>query len=360
MTENVRRLRDAVGWTGSTPAIDWRVLSEAVGMDLPDEYKALTEAFPPGEFQTFLEVLHPAAHPGAGDFVREISGYAATVGDWGREQPEPQPVYPAAGGLIPWAIVGFDYVLCWRPDDGDPDRWPTVVCSSDDEERWPTCDRPTAAVLLAVVTEPGVVEELDYIAEEVQPPAFIPREGYEPQEPAPRPSAAHWIADLEAYTPSILPTVPAADLAPLVQATPVPGFDESAFLRRAARALPGDYIDIVKHLGAVTVGPARLLAPDGTDLDFFAEGKALAKRVAKEREGGHGPRGTIHPESDGMILWGRLDGGGFLGWARVSGDPYEWPVMALDASLRQHVTYPMSTSVFLHELATNPPRTPTA
>ncbi|AGL19068.1 hypothetical protein [Actinoplanes sp. N902-109] len=204
------------------------------------------------------------------------------------------------------------------------------------------------------MTDPAVISELDHLAEAVQPPEFAPLQGFEPAGPARGPSAEHWGAALDRYSPSILPTVPVDELRPLVDAVPVPGFDGSAFLRRATRALPGDYCAIVEHLGAVTVGPARLCAPDGTDDDFFAQGRRLAKRVAAERGHGRGPLGTVHPESAGMILWGRLADGGYLGWARVSGDPCEWPVVALDAALAQHVAYPMSTSQFLLELATRP------
>ena len=57
-----------------------------------------------------------------------------------------------------------------------------------------------------------------------------------------------------------------------------------------------------------------------------------------------------------MITWGRLRGGGYLCWLPASGKPKEWPVVVLDESLRFSVTYHMSASRFLLELATRPER----
>lgn len=357
MSDNVEALRQAVGWSSVPRVIDWRGPVEELGIALPGEYKALVEAFfPPGEFQTFVKILHPAAFVDPSEFRTEITGYAAIVADWAEDQPESYRVYPAAGGLIPWAIVGFfDYVFCWRADGADPDAWPTIICSGGGEP-WPVVELPTAAFLNAVVTDPPVIEELDYIAAEVQPPEFTPLRGFEPvpDRPVRKPDPQYWIERLQPYTPRILSEIPARELAPLVEAVPVAGFDEYAFLERAGRTLPGGYCDIVATLGVVTVGPARLCAPDGSDNDFFTVGKALSKRVAAERKQGGGPLGTVHPERGGLIPWGRLDGGGYLAWARITDDPYEWPVVALDATLRHHVAYPMSTSRFLLELATNP------
>ncbi|MDP9796434.1 hypothetical protein J2S43_004946 [Catenuloplanes nepalensis] len=355
MSENILALRQAVGWEGAESAVDWRILETEIGIPFPREYRALVDAFPPGEFQTFLKVLHPAAFAGAAEFRREIAGYAAIVADWAREQPGTHRVYPTGDGLIPWAIVGFDYVLCWQPGAGHPDTWPTIICSSG-REPWPVVNLPTAAAVAAVVTVPPVIEVLAYIAEEVQPPEFTPLDGFEPapEEGVSKPDGHYWIEQLQPYTPRILESVSARTLAPLVQAVAVRGFSPNKLFTRARQMLPSDYRNIVATLGVVTVGPARLCVPDGSDHDFFAVGEALSKRVAAERKRGEGPHGTIHPESDGLMPWGRLDGGGYLGWARISGDSYEWPVVALDASLRHHVAYPMSVSRFLYELATNP------
>lgn len=99
-----------------------------------------------------------------------------------------------------------------------------------------------------------------------------------------------------------------------------------------------------------------MIVPDGSGTGFFAELKRLGNRVAGERTAGGGPIGTIHPETDGLITWGRLTGGGYLCWVPVSYTPEEWPVIVLDQSLRFSALYHMSASRFLLELATHPER----
>ena len=77
------------------------------------------------------------------------------------------------------------------------------------------------------------------------------------------------------------------------------------------------------------------------------------------RRDGTGPLGTVHPEYDGLITWGRLEGGGYLCWVPLpQGDSFRWPVVVLDATLRRSVTFKMSASRFLLELATHPERVP--
>ncbi|MFI5492950.1 hypothetical protein [Actinoplanes sp. NPDC051859] len=313
----------------------------------------MVEAFPPGEFQTFLKVLHPAGSAEVADFRKELAGYARIVRDWAETQPMPVSVYPAPGGLVPWATVGFDYTLCWRPGEGDPDTWPTVICSSS-RDTWPTHALPTLEFLIALLSEPAAISELSYVTRAVQPPHFTALEGERAPIETSAPNSAYWLDGLSVEVLSQMAR-PVADLGGRIEVEPLADFDRKAFIKKAQRALPGDFCKILELYGAVRLGPVRMLAPDGSAHDFFEESAAFAKTVKAERKVCRGPSGTVYPESQGLILWGRLDDGGYLCWAQTpDGDPWHWPVVALDASLRYHRTYPMSTSQFLYQLAVDP------
>ncbi|MEV6602476.1 hypothetical protein AB0M36_37345 [Actinoplanes sp. NPDC051346] len=354
MNDNgVRRLQELLGVRYANRAVDWRAVEDALGLALPAGFRELVEAFPPGEFQTFFKALHPAKQDGGAGFRKEITSYARIVADWAEDQPEPMAVYPEPGGLVPWATIGFDYTLCWRPGNGRPDTWPTVLCDSGTDP-WPVYEMSTVEFLIALLTEPPVISELSYVTEAVQPPEFVALEGQRAPITASGPTSAYWLDGLEEGALNSL-SRPVAELAGHIEATPLPGFDRYAFLEQARRTLPSDFCEILETYGAVRVGPARMSAPGSGEHDFFAEMKALSKRVKAERKARGGPLGTVHPESQGLIPWGRLDGGGYLCWAQTPGGrSRQWPVVAIDASLQHHVTYPMSTPKFLLELARDP------
>ncbi|MFI5936742.1 hypothetical protein [Actinoplanes sp. NPDC051494] len=320
---NVSQLRELFGWRSPARPIDWA----ALGRPLPTAFRELAENFPPGEFQTFFKLLHPAHFAGPREFHDEVAGYRAIVEDWAPGD--------LAAGLLPWGTIGFDAVLCWHTDDDDPDSWPIVIVTSDPSE-WETFALSTTDFVAALVTDPPVITEWAHIAEAVQPPAFAPY-GVEPPE-------SYWTAGLDI---GVLERDVDA-LARVVGGSPLPGFDENALFSRAGQTLPGDYCAILALLGPIRVGPARLLGPD----DHFTERQSLTRRVKAERAAGGGPLGPVYPEDTGLIVWGRLDDGGYLCWAQnIDHRSRMWPVVVLSADLRHHVTHAMSTSRFLLRLA---------
>ncbi|MFI5492952.1 SMI1/KNR4 family protein [Actinoplanes sp. NPDC051859] len=352
-TRTIRRLQKLLGLQYAASPIDWSAVEEELQSKFPASYRELAESFPPGEYQTFFKVLHPTGSRKVADFRAEVAEYAQIVRDWAQAQPAPISVYPAARGLVPWATVGFDYTLCWRPGEGEPDTWPTVICSAG-RGPWPVYEMTTQEFLIALLSEPATISELSYVTEAVQPPHFTALDGERAPIDTSLPGYAHWLDGLLMEDLHQLAR-PVAELSGHIEAAPLADFDRYAFLEKVRRTLPDDFCKILELYGAARIGPARVSAPDGSEHDFFAESTALAKRVKAERKAGRGPLGTVHPESQGLILWGRLDNGGYLCWAQTPGGrSRQWPVVALDASLRHHVTYPMSTSQFLYELAINP------
>jgi len=355
-TENVAKLQDLVNWHAAASPGDWEALRVAVGVSYPAEFRDLVDHFPPGTFQTFLNILHPADHSPT-EYREYVKAHAWLVHDWAVRLKEPIAGSLKPGALLPWATVGFDVMICWLTDDEDPDDWPVVVCDVATRS-WNRYDLPAAAFLEAVFSEPTPVSELVYVSQAVQPPVFTTMHEV-PGARAPAPSAEYWLDGVETG-PLAEPFNAVEQLRPLVKAATIEGFDVDAFMSDVRQTtLPADFEDLLTALGGVTVGPAKVLAPDGSATDFFTERSLLAARIKAARKDGAGPLGTIHPEYDGLILWGRLDGGGYLCWVPLpEGNSFEWPVVVLDATMRMSITYRMSASRFLLELATHPERVP--
>ncbi|MGW4948391.1 hypothetical protein ACWEOZ_43155 [Actinoplanes sp. NPDC004185] len=211
----------------------------------------------------------------------------------------------------------------------------------------------TAEFMRAITTVPSGVPMLAYVAVPRQPPTFVAfkpagRPSSYASATQARPRASYWLEG-EARIPLAEPVNAVADLAAVIGPGPRSTLDRIAVLTRVGRALPLDIFRLIDELGAVS-------APDGSATDFFAQLQQLGDWVAELRATGDGPIGTIHPESGGLITWGRLRGGGYLCWLPASGTPKEWPVVVLDESLRFSVTHHMSASRFLLELATHPER----
>jgi hypothetical protein len=210
----VQDLREAVGWAASSTELDWASIEQAVGFRYPAEFRELCSTFPPGEFQSLLKVLHPSAGPDPAAHAEEVTGYAALLRDDAARRGLPYPIYPDPGGVVPWAIIGFDYVIGWLADAETPDAWPVIVCDS---------------------------------------------RAYAPATPA-RPRADHWLAGQEPAPPAE-PVNAVADLQAVVTPGPRSAVDRVAVLTRLGKPLPPDFFRLVDALGAVSVGPAPVTSP---------------------------------------------------------------------------------------------------
>lgn len=100
------RLRQITGWTqpAQRPDVDWATMESRLGTALPSDYKRMVETFGEGAFDGYLDLnQEPWTH------FRE-------------------------DGLLIWAGTEHEDLYCWRTDGDDPDRWPVVVRSFDDED----------------------------------------------------------------------------------------------------------------------------------------------------------------------------------------------------------------------------------
>jgi hypothetical protein len=348
-TDQVHELAVLLRWPYERRAVtDWAAVEKALGVALPPDFRELIEVFPPGEIQMGFSVLHPARFETAGEYRHELVGYADQLRGDAAKRAFPHPVYPDQGGVLPWATVGFDWIICWLTADDDPANWPVMVCDSRLEE-WHVHDGSTATFLTALVTIPPTIAELSYVTESCQPPKFWP---YSPPALAPvEPDPQYWIGspEIQRLTEPVDAVAQLRGVVAGAATRPDDAVDWPALEERLGVRLPADYKRMVDQLGPIAVGPAHI-APPAADLLALVED--LRRRVEAERAAGAGPRGTIYPEPNGLLAWGTLEGGGLLCWVASPVDPDEWPVAVTDRSMGLSVVHSMSASRFLWQLAT--------
>ncbi|MFF4537244.1 hypothetical protein [Streptomyces aureus] len=103
----VERLIGITGWAEPVtrrPDVDWAAVESRLGTALPCDYKRMVETFGPGGFDGYLDLdQEPSTH------LRQ-------------------------DGLLMWGGTEHEDLYCWRTDGDDPDRWPVVVRSFDNED----------------------------------------------------------------------------------------------------------------------------------------------------------------------------------------------------------------------------------
>jgi hypothetical protein len=104
----------------------WPSVERALGLQLPGNYKALVDLFGASSWNNFLHVLSPF------DERFDFRRVAERVLDADRTSRAsfpahyPLPLYPEAGGLLPWAITDNGDTLYFITR-AKPDEWPTVI-----------------------------------------------------------------------------------------------------------------------------------------------------------------------------------------------------------------------------------------
>lgn len=145
----VEVLADVVGWSGLPKwQPDWKLTEGLLGTALPDDYKALLDTIPFGEYVGTVLVGPPTVTGREGDHLAMFREVMLTLIDGERH---PYDAYPKRPGLIPWAV--FDYPvkgqLFWLADDGDPNQWPVIVKGADGT--WERHDLGAVAFLISLV-----------------------------------------------------------------------------------------------------------------------------------------------------------------------------------------------------------------
>ena len=108
---------------------DWPEIERQLGTALPADFKQLAEIYGPGEFDETFTLYAPTGDGARVDLVPAAREQADT---WRSIREDvigggPLVVYPEPGGLLAWGMVPIGLALCWQTE-GQPDRWPVVVC----------------------------------------------------------------------------------------------------------------------------------------------------------------------------------------------------------------------------------------
>jgi hypothetical protein len=109
----------------------WSEAEAALNLQLPDDYKALVDAYGSGMFNDFLLVFVPFSgnkNINLLEVQRPIMDAYRTMAQQGSDAAR-YPAYPDEGGLFPWARTDNGDVFYWRTE-GEPDSWPTVLIES--------------------------------------------------------------------------------------------------------------------------------------------------------------------------------------------------------------------------------------
>jgi hypothetical protein len=104
----------------------WRAVEQSLGLALPRTYKALVDRFGASSWGDFLHVLSPF------DERLNLHHRGKQALDADKESRKkfpwhyPLPLYPEAGGLLPWALTDNGDTLYFITS-ASPDQWPTVI-----------------------------------------------------------------------------------------------------------------------------------------------------------------------------------------------------------------------------------------
>ncbi|MFE3034493.1 SMI1/KNR4 family protein [Streptomyces canus] len=119
--------------SGEPRGVDFGKIAELLGVKLPADYEELASYYSTLEFDGFLRV--PTPIPGREHaFVKGIFRELEVLQDLQEaEMTEGYVAHPAPGGLIPWSESLSGDVFYWRVSGRNPDVWPVVVNSRNDE-----------------------------------------------------------------------------------------------------------------------------------------------------------------------------------------------------------------------------------
>ncbi|WP_433272412.1 hypothetical protein ACQPZF_16285 [Actinosynnema sp. CS-041913] len=104
---------------GAGSAVDWAEVERDLGIRLPDDYRAVVEAFGAGDFLGIR-----VAVPGELD---ELVGAVGAVVRQGRPMGGLAPFYPEPGGVVPWGRTAAGHFFFWMPLGEDPNGWPVMM-----------------------------------------------------------------------------------------------------------------------------------------------------------------------------------------------------------------------------------------
>lgn len=328
---SVERLARVVGLDRRSPErFDWAWVESRLGVGLPGDFKLLVETFPDGYFQGVVRPFRPNLSDGQAGYPLD-SAHEYRLEDmrgWREDEPErfPLPIFPEAGGLLPWGQSQRGDLFFWRTGDGDPGAWP-VVFSDHEFSFWEDFGGTACDFLEQVVT--GGIEIARFEGDADTGPRFdIPVPPGGDADPSPE---AFWLE--QRRFPGVPQLRDAELLAAVERAVHTPEVvDWAAVERKLGLPLPTDYKRFVDACGPGRFGDIAIAVP-GTDrgLEFFRLIEEQAER-AQRIESRQASSGPVHPQVGGLIAWGRTDDGWTCHWAPTDLNPDLWGVVNVPPS----------------------------
>lgn len=114
----------------TAPGVDWARLEDALGTALPADYKLFCDRYPAIDLSDFVRLGGPPPGAEAG-WVRHAHEELEIVAEWceDAEFDVPLEVYPAPGGLLPWACSNQGDYFLWTTSPAGPQEWTVTVAS---------------------------------------------------------------------------------------------------------------------------------------------------------------------------------------------------------------------------------------
>ena len=130
---------------------EWNSIETRLGVSFPADYREFITVYGAGDIGGTIGIVSPFSSTGnlewrldqlreTREMMQEGLGYS----------PVPYPVFPASGGLIPWAHTAFGDVLSWVTSEGDPNGWNILV--EDSECEWELFEETMTSFLVGIVS----------------------------------------------------------------------------------------------------------------------------------------------------------------------------------------------------------------
>jgi hypothetical protein len=329
--------------------VDWARAEQLLGLVLPDDYKALVEAYGVGWFSEWLMVNLPSPYPQS-DLLHDVQDSVEWHRHWRDQQPGTilYAFHPEPSGLIPWGHTRTGDDFWWLPVTDDPASWRIVA--SDHGVDWAEFDCTTTEFVYRLLTEQLILSVSD------RTPQILPFADRRPHHrpsfrPMPVPSDSDWDADSDwDPRPTGLLQAPAPvatrDGWQVIIRAHAAGHAQPAAPAQAhpiGHPVPADYLELLAEPGPGSYAGLAVAAAG----ELAILGARVADRQRSLRGGGHFIPAHFHPEPGGLLPWGELPGGDACCWYPAGRDPATWPVILCSAAGAGWQRSDLTTTAFL-------------
>ncbi|OAB34382.1 SMI1/KNR4 family protein [Paenibacillus glacialis] len=106
----------------------WETFIKILGTELPSDYKKFIRTYGTGGIDNFIWILTPFDQDENINFLRRKEEISGAYMQSKQEFPKnfKHDVFPASGGILPWAFTDNGDELYWLTE-GEPDQWKVVV-----------------------------------------------------------------------------------------------------------------------------------------------------------------------------------------------------------------------------------------